>query len=225
MKAERASLLRSILYPLLFVLLLWLIKGAELVFHLGFETFGLHPLHWEGLWGIATAPLLHAGISHLFANSVPLLILGSFLFYSYREIAWQVILLIYFMTGLWVWFLGRPDSVHIGASGLVYGMAAFLFTSGIIRRDVPLMAVTLLVTFLYGGMIWGVFPQLFPLEKISWESHLMGLLAGFILAFFYRKSGPKRKKYDWEYEEEEEEEEEEPSQEPGKEQSGGMSPE
>jgi membrane associated rhomboid family serine protease len=102
-----------------------------------------------------------------------------------------------------VWVFSRTDGVHIGASGLVYGIASFLFFSGIIRRDPTTMVITLLVTFLYGGMIWGIFPEFFPKERISWESHLMGLLCGLVLAWFYRDAGPPRRTYKWEEEDEE----------------------
>ena len=91
----------------------------------------------------------------------------------------------------------RGGSYHIGASGVVYALASFHFFSGLIRREPRLMAFTLLVVFLYGGMVWGVFPDFFPTKNISWESHLMGLLAGLILAFYYRSSGPQRPRYDW----------------------------
>jgi membrane associated rhomboid family serine protease len=123
------------------------------------------------------------------------------LFYFYRVIAWPVLLYSWFLTGFWVWLFAREDSIHIGASGVIYSLAVFLFLSGIIRRESRLMAITLLTAFLYGGMVWGVFPQFFPKQPISWESHLMGILAGVILAIYYRKSGPQRKVYDWEEEE------------------------
>ena len=100
----------------------------------------------------------------------------------------------------------RGNSIHIGVSGIVYGLAAFLFLSGILRREVKLMAITLLIAFLYGGMVWGVFPQFFPREHISWESHLMGLVAGAILAVYYRNEGPQRIKYEWEDENDDDDE-------------------
>lgn len=208
MSSEKSHtpLLNSFLIPFLFVLLLWLIKGTEVLLHTSFAEFGLIPLKLQGLPGILTAPLLHADLSHLFANSVPLLILGALLFYFYKNTSWQIILLIWLVTGLWVWVFARSGGVHIGASGLVYGMASFLFFSGIIRRDPTTMVVTLLVAFLYGGIIWGIFPELFPQERISWESHLMGLICGLVLAWFYRDTGPQRKTYRWEEEEDDDDE-------------------
>jgi len=200
--AEKIRFIRSFFYPFIFLLILWLIKAVELIFSLNLAEYGLYPLQVKGLPGILTYPFLHADLSHLFANSIPLLILGAFLFYFYKKIAWPVLLLLYLITGIWVWTFARGGAVHIGASGVIYGLASFLFFSGIFRRETGLMVITLLVTFLYGGLIWGIFPQLFPVQRISWESHLMGLLAGLILAFYFRKSGPQRKIYEWEDEEE-----------------------
>lgn len=198
MDPERNKLIRSLFFPAIFVLAIWFVKAWEVILDTSFAGYGLYPMQWKGIPGILTMPLIHSGWKHLFANSVPLFLLAALLFYSYREIAWKVLILTYLISGLWVWFLGMPGSLHIGASGVVYGVAAFLFTSGIIRREIKLMAITLLVAFLYGGLIWGIFPQFFPTERISWEGHLMGLLAGTILAVYFRKTGPQRPRYDWE---------------------------
>jgi membrane associated rhomboid family serine protease len=205
MDKERNRLVNSFVIPALFILVIWLIKVVEVVSGVSFAEYGLEPLKPRGLIGIVTAPFLHADWSHLFANSVPLFILGGMLFYFYTDDAVKIVLLIWFITGLWVWVFARGDGVHIGASGVAYGLASFLFFSGIIRRDTTQMAVTLLVTFLYGGMVWGVFPQFFPKQNISWESHLMGILAGVVLSWFFRDSGPQRKVYVWEDEPEDEE--------------------
>jgi len=202
MNTEKKSLIYSLTYPLLFVFLLWIIKIAESLIHADFGFLGIYPLKPEGLLGIITAPLIHGDFKHLFSNSVPLIVLGGCLFYFYKELSVKTFILIYLITGIWVWF-GARDAYHIGASGVVYGLASFLFFSGIIRRDMQLLAITLLVTFLYGSLVWGVIPDFFPEKNISWESHLMGLIAGFVLAVYFRKSGPQRKEYDWEEEEEE----------------------
>jgi len=195
---DRRKITLSLIYPSIFVVVIWLVKFVEIIFKIDLGVYGLQPLHAKGLIGIITAPLLHVSFSHLFANSIPLFILSGLLFYFYRVIAWRIFIMIWLLTGLWVWFLAREDSIHIGASGIVYGLAAFLFFSGIIRRDAKLMAITLLIAFLYGGMVWGIFPQFFPRERISWESHLMGILAGVILSIYYRKAGPQRKIFEWE---------------------------
>ncbi|HZX62663.1 MAG TPA: rhomboid family intramembrane serine protease [Bacteroidales bacterium] len=209
MQDEQKRILRSLVIPGIFVLIMWLVKIFEIIFHTDLGVYGLAPLTWQGLPGILFAPLLHANFSHLSANTLPFFFLGGLLFYFYRSIAWKIFWLIWLTTGLWVWFFARGDSVHVGASGVVYGLASFLFLSGILRRESKLMAITLLIAFLYGGLVWGIFPQLFPHQPISWESHLMGLLAGAVLAVYYRNSGPQSKVYDWENEEEEGEDEDE----------------
>jgi membrane associated rhomboid family serine protease len=210
MNEDHRRITLSLVFPAIFVIAIWLVKFVEIIFKIDLGDYGLQPLHIKGLIGIVTAPLLHASFSHLFANSIPLFVLSGLLFYFYRVIAWRILILIWFLTGLWVWFLAREDSIHIGASGIVYGLAGFLFFSGIIRRDAKLMAITLLIAFLYGGMVWGVFPQFFPRERISWESHLMGLLAGLILAIYYRKAGPQRKIFEWDDEDPGDEDSENP---------------
>lgn len=202
MSIERKKLLHSIIVPALFVAALWLIKFGEIIFSADLSFLGIYPLKVRGLPGILLSPLIHGDIRHLAANSLPLLLLGSGIFYFYREIAYRVIILLYIIPGIWVWF-GAREAYHIGASGLIYGLASFLFFSGLLRRDGKLMALSLLIVFVYGSMVWGIFPNFIPQSNISWESHLMGLIAGIILAFYYRKLGPQRKKYDWELEEEE----------------------
>lgn len=206
---EKLRIISSMLYPTLFVALMWLVKVAELIFDIRFSYLGVLPMHIEGLTGIVTSPFVHGDLAHLSANTIPVWVLGSVLFYVYRPIAWKVFLLIWLITGLWVWFWGR-EAHHIGASGIVYGLASFLFFSGIFRRDVHLLAITFLVAFLYGSMVWGIFPDLFPEKNISWESHLMGLLAGLVLALFFKSEGPQRKKYSWELEEDDLPDEDDP---------------
>lgn len=106
--------------------------------------------------------------------------------------------MIWLFTGFWVWLAARKEA-HIGASGLIYGLVCFLFLSGILRKDTRLLAVSLLVTFLYGSLVWGILPVD---QSISWESHLFGSIAGFFCAIYYRKLGPQRPKAQWEIEEE-----------------------
>lgn len=201
---EKKRIFMSMVIPMLLVLALWVIKATDTLFDLDLNRFGLIPLSGRGAIGIVTSPLLHADWSHLFANSIPLLILGTLLFYFYRDIAWMILGLIYLITGVWVWTFARGNGIHIGASGIVYGLVSFLFFSGIIRREKSTMVITVLVAFLYGGLIWGLFPQLFPRQPISWESHLMGLLAGLILALYYRRQGPQKNEHDWGEEDSEE---------------------
>jgi len=193
MNEERKKLINSVIFPLLFLIIIWLVKCSELIFHIDLSEYGILPLTEKGLTGIITAPLIHGSISHISANSAPLFLLSLGIFYFYREVAFKVFFLIYFISGLWIWVFAR-EAYHIGASGLIYGFGSFLFLSGIIRKDGKLMALSLLIIFLYGGMVWGIL----PIEKqVSWESHLMGLLAGIVIAYFYRNQGPPIKKYDW----------------------------
>jgi membrane associated rhomboid family serine protease len=201
---EKRKIIQSLFLPLLFIALIWIIRLGEMAIQTDLGFLGVYPRKIQGLIGILTSPLIHADLKHLFANSIPLLVLGGCLFYFYKELAVRTFLLIYFITGISVWAGGR-EAYHIGASGVVYGLAAFLFFSGIIRRDGKLLAITLLVTFLYGSMIWGIFPDFFPEKNISFESHLWGMAVGTILAFYFRKIGPQRPKYEWEEDEEDNE--------------------
>lgn len=205
MKEERRRFFYSILFPLLFVAIIWIVKLIELIFKIDLVFLGIYPLRAKGLVGILTAPLVHSDFEHLIANSIPILILGSGLFYFYNRIAFKVFFLSYFIANIWIWF-GARYAYHIGASGVVYSIASFLFFSGVIRKNIRLMAISLLVVFLYGSMIWGVLPIQ---PHISWESHLMGAIAGMILAFYYQNYGPKRKMYSWELEDDDEELEDE----------------
>ena len=204
MEEEKRNIIRSFYFPLAFLTLLWLIRGMEYYFHIDLGFLGVLPLHLKGLIGLITAPLIHGSWSHLLANTFPLLFLSAGLFFFYREIAYKIFFLIYFISGFWLWVFAR-EGYHIGASGLIYGLASFLFVSGIIRKEPRVLTISMLVVFLYGSMVWGIFPDFLPNPNISWQSHLMGLIAGIILAFYYRKEGPQREKHFWDEEEEEDE--------------------
>lgn len=206
MNIEKKKILHSLIFPSMFILLLWIIKLGEVLTDTDLGFLGVYPHSFSGLTGIITSPLIHGDFKHLFANSVPLFVLGGSLFYFYRDISVKTFLLIYFISGICVW-MGAREAYHIGASGVVYGLASFLFFSGIFRRDGRLLAITMLVTFLYGSMVWGIFPDIYPEENISYESHFWGLVTGIILAFYFRRLGPQKKKYQWEEEEENEENE------------------
>lgn len=188
-------------FPSLLVLIMWAVRLIETIGGYDFAFLGIYPLKWQGLIGIITTPFIHSGFSHLAANTVPMIVLGSALFYFYKDIAFRILIMIWLFTGFWVWISAR-EAYHIGASGIVYGLAAFILVSGILRRHTGLMAIALVVVFLYGSLIWGIFPEFFPHENISWESHLFGLIAGISLAIIYRKEGPQRRMYSWELEEE-----------------------
>jgi len=201
MKNEKQKILKSLIPAILFLVLLWTIKLGEILTNTEFTFLGILPRHASGLIGILTGPMIHGDLEHLMANSVPLFVLGGSLFYFYKEIALKTISLILIITGMSVW-VGAREAYHIGASGIVYGLASFLFVSGIIRREPRLLAITMLVTFLYGSLVWGIFPDMFPEKNISYEGHFWGLISGAVLAVYFRKEGPQRRVYDWEIEEE-----------------------
>ena len=169
-----------------FVVVLWLIKLFEFEFDLDFSTWGVLPHDVTGLRGIIFSPLIHANFKHLIANTIPLFILTFSLFFFYRKSSYTIFILIYLFSGVFVWLGGR-EALHIGASGLIYGLAAFLFLSGIISFNIRLLTISMIVSLVYGGLFWGIFPVK---PEISWESHLWGGISGFALAFFYRNSAP-----------------------------------
>jgi membrane associated rhomboid family serine protease len=196
----KKRLLLSIIIPGMFVFLMWLVKIIEILFDADFSFLGIYPLEVKGLPGILLSPFIHENFKHLFDNSLPLFFLGTAVFYFYSEVALKVSIWTYFLTGIFVWIAGR-EAWHIGASGLVYGLASFLFFSGIIRRYFRLTALSLLIVFLYGSMVWGMLPEFY--KNVSWESHMLGFVSGIILAVWFRNKGPQRPVYDWMEEEEE----------------------
>lgn len=201
---EKKRFWLSLVFPGIFILLIWLAWFVETMLHLDFAVYGIFPRKISGLKGILFAPFIHSGIRHLFDNTIPLFTLLAAIFYFYRDLALRILFLTWLMVGLWVWVAGR-EAYHIGASGLVYGFASFVFFSGVFRKNISLLAISMLVVFLYGSMVWGLFPIV---PEISYESHMLGAIAGLMLAFHYRKYGPQRIKFAWELEEEDEEEDE-----------------
>jgi len=202
MESENSVLLKPIAVKVIFaVILLWLIKGVELAFNLHLNIYGVGPREVSGLLGILFAPLIHGSFEHLLSNTLALFILTTALFYEYPKSAKTTFLIIYLGSGLGVWLFAR-DAYHFGASGLTHGMMFFLFLIGVIRRDKPAMALSMIVFFLYGGMVWGVLPTK---EGISFETHLFGALMGVICAITFRHKDPKppEKLYSWEIETEE----------------------
>ncbi|HPI46492.1 MAG TPA: rhomboid family intramembrane serine protease [Tenuifilaceae bacterium] len=193
----------NLIPPLLFLFVIWLIKIIEVSNQTSFYEFGVFPREIKGLPGVVLAIFIHSDFNHLISNSISLFILFTGLLYFYRDLSYKVLIFIWLISGAMVW-LGARESYHIGASGLIYGIASFLFFSGIIRQDIRLMAISMLVIFLYGGLIWGIFP-IFP--RLSWEYHLFGSICGLIAAVIYRKQGPQKHLWSWEIEDDSEEEE------------------
>jgi membrane associated rhomboid family serine protease len=189
----RANFRLAVKLSLGFVAFLWLIEllgwGLEL------ERFGIRPREWMGLTGILAAPLLHAGFEHLLANSIPLVVLGTTMLHLYPTAAFRVLPAVYLGPGIAVWLFGQ-DGVHVGASGLVYGLVSYIFVAGLIRRDRRAIAASLLVAFMYGTLTWGVLPIR---HGVSWETHLAAALIGVAMAIALRHADvPPRVQYEWE---------------------------
>jgi membrane associated rhomboid family serine protease len=181
-----------------FVALIWLIDIVNWALDLELQRFGVRPRQFAGLPGILLAPLLHGGPVHLIANSLPLLVLGTGMLYLYPNSALKVLPAVYLGPGIAVWLFGA-GGVHVGSSGLVYGLVIYVFVAGLIRLDRRAIAASLLVSFLYGSLVWGVLPIR---PGVSWETHLAAALIGLALAIALRRLDiPPRKRYSWEDEE------------------------
>lgn len=193
-----------VFFPVLFVLLIWVVYWAEVRFGFNLNFLGVYPRKLSGLAGIPLSPFIHSDISHLYHNSLPLLVLLASTFYFYRPIAWKVLMYGIILSGLLTWIMGRP-SYHIGASGLIYVLVSFIFFKGIFTKYYRLVALSLLVVFLYGSMIWYALPIK---DEISWEGHLSGLIVGLVFALIFKRDIAKPKKYRWEEDDYNEEEDE-----------------
>jgi len=194
-KQARRNFLLAVKISLVFIGVLWAIFIIDAVFGIRLGRYGLRPGSIPGLWGIVTAPLLHANIEHLLSNTLPLFISLTATLYLYPASSVRVIPLVWLGSGALAWFIGRP-SLHIGASGLIYGLLAYVFFSGILRRDMRSVSVSLLVGFFYGSMVWGVLPIR---PHMSWEMHLSGAIFGTMLAFVFSKwDRTPLLRYDWE---------------------------
>ena len=198
---EKKKFLSSLVIPVIFVALMWVVKVVEYCFGLDLGVWGLRPHYWKGLYGIFTMPFLHGSWEHLMTNSVPILVLGTALYYCYSSIATKVFGLSFVLSGFLTWCIASRG-VHVGASALIYALNLFLIVSGLIRRDGKLIAISLIMVFLYGSFVWGMIPSLAKFQNISWEGHLAGFITGVFLAFVYRKQGPQREVYHWEEDEE-----------------------
>jgi len=186
-----------LLLPFLFVLVLWLSYWVDVRFGIPLGQYGIYPRDLEGLRGVVLSPFIHGSLEHLYNNSLPLLVLLASLAYFYRELAWKIVVYGIVLSGLLTWIIGRSN-YHIGASGLIYVLVSFIFFKGIMTKYYRLVALSLMVIMLYGGMAWYIFPDID--NSISWEGHLAGLIVGF--AFALRFKTPEYQKmirYDWEH--------------------------
>lgn len=171
--------------PIIFVVLIWFIYWVEIRFGLNFNKYGLYPREFSGLKGVIFSPFIHSDTKHLFNNSIPLFVLLLSLFYFYKRVAKKVLLYGALLTGILTWIIAR-DSYHIGASGVVYLLFSFVFFSGVFKNHYRLIALSLVTIFLYGSMVWLIFPTE---DRISWEGHLSGFIIGIVYAFLYRNKG------------------------------------
>ncbi|WP_242928709.1 rhomboid family intramembrane serine protease [Pontibacter vulgaris] len=182
----------SFLPGALFVALLWLISLMAYFTNADLTWLGVLPHRFVGLIGIFTGPLVHSGLMHLLSNSFPLLLLSGFILFLHRPVAVRVFVLVYFLSGILTWFIGR-QSYHVGASGVVYGLAGYLLFNGLFSRNRAGLAVALAVLFLYAGLFQGLFPTE---ERISWEGHLGGMLAGLVAAISYSHETAKQRHHE-----------------------------
>ncbi|MCF0255447.1 rhomboid family intramembrane serine protease [Bacteroides heparinolyticus] len=203
MKNEIRKMALAAVIPMFLLFILYTLKVLETGMDWDFTRLGVYPMEKRGVFGIFAHPLVHSGFKHLLANTMPLFFLTWCLFYFYRHIAPYIFFSIWIGCGMLTFLIGKPGW-HIGASGIIYGLAFFLFFSGILRRHVPLIAIALLVTFLYGGLVWNMFPQ-FVQTNISWEGHISGAIAGTLSAIGFIRHGPQRPEPFVDEEEEEEE--------------------
>lgn len=185
-----------LIVPLFAVLAIWTVYFIEIRFGLNFNDFGVLPRKLTGLKGIFSSPFIHGSLDHLYNNTIPLAILMAALFYFYRNIAWKVLLIGILLSGFLTWTIGRP-SYHIGASGVIYVLASFIFFKGVFTKYYRLIALSLTIVFIYGSMLWYIFPVK---DGISWEGHLSGFLTGLLLAKILKAKHPEPTKYAWERE-------------------------
>jgi membrane associated rhomboid family serine protease len=183
--------------PLFFVWFLWFVYWLQIKYDFDFFENGILPRTVSGLQGVIFSPFIHSDLDHLYNNSIPLLILLAALRYFYSRQTIAVIGFGILFSGMITWLIGR-DNYHIGASSLIYVLVSFIFFKGIQTKYYRLVALSLAVVLVYGGMVWYIFPKVD--EKISWEGHLAGLITGFVLSLFYKTPEYKKIiKYDWEH--------------------------
>ena len=201
MNKQKIKLYNILKYPLLFVFIMWGVKLLEVYFEISLIEYGVLPRDISGIKGVLLSPFIHKDFKHLINNTFPIIVLGSLLSYFYKKNYKSIFPMLYIVSGILLWGIGRT-SFHIGASGIIYALASFIFFSGLISKNKNLAALSLIVIFVYGSLFWGLFPiQL----EMSWEGHLSGFLSGLIFAWSYRDELPVRKKYQWEIDEEIEE--------------------
>ena len=173
----------SIVPPLRLLFLMWVFFSIQFFLNFDLAFLGIFPRSASGLIGVFTSPIIHGSWDHIISNTFPLLFLGTTLFVFYNSIAVRVFLQCYFLTGICVWIFGR-ELYHIGASGLIYGLAFFLISFGFFRKDFKSLFIAIIIVVLYGGIIYGILPTK---SGVSYESHLFGALVGIASAYTMKK--------------------------------------
>ena len=175
---------KSVVWPIVGLLFMWAIFLFEYLTGFALDYLGVYPREIDGLRGIIFSPFLHLDWGHLISNSPPFLVLTFMLLFFYPRVAPVAFGIIYLLAGGMLWAFGR-SGIHIGASGVIYGLVAFLATIGFLRKNVRAIAISLVIVFYYGGLLAGVVPGQ---AGISWDGHLFGALAGVLAAYHLRDS-------------------------------------
>jgi membrane associated rhomboid family serine protease len=181
---KRSDIITNAIIPIRLAFFMWVIFFLEFEYQIPFSLYGILPRTANGLVGVFMGPMLHGSVQHIISNTLPILFLGTVLFNFYQPIAKKVFYWCYLLTGLLVWLFARP-SYHIGASGLVYGLAFFLMFFGLFRKDMKSILISIGIVLIYSGLFYGIFPDM---TNMSWESHLIGALVGIGCAFYYSRS-------------------------------------
>ena len=171
---------------------MWALEILDVILRGHLDEAGIEPREADGLLGILFAPLLHGGFEHLLANTLPLLILGTLVATSSRRVFWQVTALVVVLGGLGTWLIAPPNSVTIGASGLVFGYLGYLLVAGVRTRRWLDLLVGLIVLLTYGTLLLGALPWAVP-SNVSWQAHLTGALAGGLAAWWFAPARGRRR--------------------------------
>jgi len=182
MSEKRDDIFQKLYFPAGIVILMWFVKIVEVSKGTKFTRWGIFPRDWDGIIGIFTAPFIHSDWEHLMSNSLPIFMLMGIVMVFYRKVAIAATVIITLFTGFTVWLFAR-ESYHIGASGVVYGLVAFLAWSGVFRRNLRSIVLSLVILVMYSGYFHGIVPNK---EGVSWESHLFGGMVGIFAAFLFK---------------------------------------
>jgi membrane associated rhomboid family serine protease len=183
MAADKNNFWFNILWVMGLISVLWIVQFVQYFGLVDLSSYGTWPHHISGLKGIIFSPFIHGSFEHLISNTLPMMVLLTVLLSAYPRVALWVLVFVHLLSGILVWTFAPDTGVHIGISGIIYGIAAFLVASGIFRKDRTSTSIAILVALVYGSMVWGFIPQ----DGVSWQSHLYGSISGVIIAFIFRK--------------------------------------